>query len=224
MSRPRLLDLFCGAGGCSVGYHRAGFDVVGVDKVDQPNYPFEFIQADALEFCRVRGVEFDAIHASPPCHHASDLRHMHKEIEYPNLIPATRAILVEIGKPFVIENVEGAVLRNPVVLCGSMFGLGAKCNDGKFHQLRRHRLFECSFPLLVPECLHAGKPIGVYGNGGGNKARVEAGLVNGMTGTAGERKEAMGIDWMSRAELSQAIPPAYTEFIGKQLLQHLKGK
>jgi DNA (cytosine-5)-methyltransferase 1 len=218
--KPRLLDLFCGAGGCSVGYHRAGFtEIVGVDINPQPRYPFEFVQGDALEYLRQNGEEFDAIHASPPCQHASDLRHMHKGKVYPELIEPTRELLIKTGKPYVIENVEGAKLLEPLTLCGSAFGLGAWCNDGKWHQLRRHRLFECSFFFLVRPCQHRGKPVGVYGNGGGNKARVEAGLVNGMTGTASERKEAMKIDWMTRAELSQAIPPAYTEFIGQRLME-----
>lgn len=219
--RPRLLDLFCGAGGCSAGYHAAGFDVVGVDLNPQPRYPFEFIQADAIEYAAKHSQQFDAIHASPPCQHASDLRHMHKGKSYPNLIPSTRNMLTASGKPYIIENVEGADLIDPLLLCGSMFGLGAWCNDEKYHQLRRHRLFETNFFFLVHPCRHVGRPVGVYGNGGGNKSRVEAGLVNGMTGTAKERKEAMDINWMSRAELSQAIPPAYTKFIGQQLMKHL---
>lgn len=220
----RLLDLFCGAGGCAVGYSRAGFtDIVGVDNRPQPRYPFAFVQADALEYLAEHGREFDAIHASPPCQAYSDLAAFAGK-DHPMLIEPVRELLMKSGKPYVIENVEGAPLETPLILCGSTFGLGAWCNDGKYHQLRRHRLFECSFFFLVHPCRHVGKPVGVYGNGGGNKARVEAGLVNGMTGTASERKAAMGIDWMSRAELSQAIPPAYTEFIGRQLLSAIGGR
>jgi DNA (cytosine-5)-methyltransferase 1 len=216
--RPLLLDLFCGAGGAAMGYHRAGFEVVGVDTRPQPRYPFRFVQGDALRPPFDLG-SFAAVHASPPCQHASDLRHMHGAKVYPEMIRATRVLLMGSGRPYVIENVEGAVLYNPLVLCGSMFGLGADCDDGRFHQLRRHRLFETSFLFLTPHCRHVGKPVGVYGNGGGNKARVEAGLVNGMTGSCSERKRAMGIEWMTRGELSQAIPPAYTEYIGRQLLR-----
>ena len=225
-----------------MGYHRAGFaDIVGVDLADQPRYPIDFIQGDALQVLSALGdggcmkvatrsgrwfelADFDAIHASPPCQHASDLRYFHPGRDYPDLIQPTRDALLSTGKHYVIENVEGASLIEPITLCGSMFGLGAQCNDGKWHQLRRHRRFECSFYFLVRPCHHKGKPIGVYGNGGGNKARVEAGLVNGMTGTAQERRDAMGIDWMTREELSQAIPPVYTEYIGRYLLAVLEDR
>jgi DNA (cytosine-5)-methyltransferase 1 len=231
----RLLDLFCGAGGCSVGYHRAGFaDIVGVDNRPMPRYPFEFVQGDAVQAlqCMIefngtwngwRLTDFDAIHASPPCQSYSDLSAFAGK-DHPRLVEPIREQLQRQGRPWVIENVEGAPLIRPIILCGSMFGLGAWCNDGKYHQLRRHRLFETSTFFLVQPCRHIGKPVGVYGNGGGNKARVDAGLVNGMTGTASERREAMGIDWMTRDELSQAIPPAYTEFIGRQLLDRIEAR
>ena len=215
--RPRLLDLFCGAGGCGTGYHRAGFDVVGVDIRPQPRYPFEFHQGDALEYLREHGREFDAIHASPPCQHASALRHMHRGKDYPALIEPTRSLILATGRPYVIENVVGAKLHTPIMLCGSMFGLGAVLSDGEFHQLRRHRLFESNILILQQQCNHIGIPVGVYGNGGGNIDRVKQKGVNGLTGKAHERREAMGIHWMNRYELSQAIPPAYTEYIGGQL-------
>lgn len=215
--RPLLLDLFAGQGGAAVGYHRAGFDVIGVDIVKQPRYPFPMVVADALQPPFDLAM-FDAIHASPPCQAYSDLAAFAGK-KHAKLIDPVRAMLRSSGRPYVIENVEGAPLDTCIVLCGSMFGLGAECNDGKRHQLRRHRLFECSFFFLVQPCSHVGKPVGVYGNGGGNKDRVEAGLVNGMTGTSQERKDAMGINWMTRCGLSQAIPPAYTEFVGKRLME-----
>lgn len=218
MSRPRLLDLFCGAGGAGVGYHRAGFDVTGVDLAPQPRYPFPIFTADALDFLAKHGQEYDAIHASPPCQAHSSLRALHPDREYPDLVAATRDALLAIGRPWVIENVVGAPMAQSVTLCGSMFNLGAVCRDGAFHQLRRHRLFESSVLLLSPSCAHRGRPVGVYGNGGGNEGRAHLPGVNGYTGSASERREAMGIDWMRRDELSQAIPPAYTEYLGRQLL------
>jgi DNA (cytosine-5)-methyltransferase 1 len=214
--RPRCLDLFCGAGGAAMGLHLAGFDVVGVDHEPQPRYPFEFHQADAMTF-PLDG--FDFIWASPPCQHASTLRHMHKDRDYPALIGGTRDRLRGAGVPWVIENVMGSEMRRgSVVLCGSMFRLGAVCADGEFHQLRRHRVFETSVLLIAPSCHHVGRPVGVYGNGGGNASRAWRSGVNGFTGKASERREAMGIDWMNRYELSQAIPPAYSRWIGEQMM------
>ncbi len=224
-SRPRLLDLFCGAGGAAVGYHRAGFDVVGVDIKPQPHYPFKFIQADALEFTRWGAVAylFDAIHASPPCQAYSVLRRANPDAEYPNLIAPTRELLEATGLPYVIENVPGAPTRHLIVLCGSMFGLGA---NGR--QLRRHRNFELSFPMMSPPCQHEGEAIGVYGGGPTGRYTFENGAKKdyynrrgGYQGTIAEKQEAMGIDWMNAAEINQAIPPAYTELIGFQLRQHI---
>ena len=212
MSRPVLLDLFCGAGGAAMGYHRAGFEVVGVDIANERRYPFEFHRGDALEFLAAHGQEFDVIHASPPCQTFSRTRHLRdaqgKGTDKVNLIPETRGLLAYVGRPYVIENVPGAPLIDPLVLCGSMFGL----------KVRRHRLFETS-PLLwayLGKCRHReqGRPIGVYGSmrddipKGGRTAR-----------TLEEAREAMGIDWMLWGDLVEAIPPAYTDWIGAQLLR-----
>lgn len=213
MSRPRLLDLFCGAGGAAEGYRRAGFDVVGYDIEPQPHYPFEFRQVDALVGLRALlrwDHPYAAVHASPPCQGSSSLRAMWPDREYPELIPPTRGLLRELGLPYVIENVPGAALREPVTLCGSMFGLRVARG-----WLRRHRLFESSFALDAPPCAHppGERAVGVYGHGGhAGKHRMLAG---------DEARAAMGINWMNRDELAQAIPPAYTEHIGAALLATL---
>jgi DNA (cytosine-5)-methyltransferase 1 len=229
MSKPCLLDLFCGAGGAAMGYHRAGFDVVGVDIEPQPHYPFEFYQADVMEILPEipSGLwgPFHAIHASPPCPRYSVLRHANvtKGSDHPDLVDVTRELIEATGLPWVMENVPGAPMDPMVVLCGSMFGLGS----GE-RQLRRHRLFETSFVLLQRDCQHRGEAIGVYGGGPVGRYRFENGIRKGLKGRRGgyqgrmeERREAMGIDWMSSTELNNAIPPAYTEFIGAQLLQYI---
>jgi DNA (cytosine-5)-methyltransferase 1 len=210
----KLLDLFCGAGGAAVGYHHAGFtEIVGVDNRPQKNYPFAFVLGDALEYLADRGKDFDVIHASPPCQHYSALAAMHADRTWPDLIPATQAALEGRGQPYVIENVEPSPLMRAstlygvhgILLCGSMFGLGVARG-----QLRRHRIFESSVLLRQPACQHRGRAVGVYGHGGhSGKHRMLY---------RAEAAEAMGIDWMNRDELAQAIPPAYTEFIGRQLL------
>ena len=203
----RLLDLFCGAGGASQGYHDSGWEVVGVDIAQQPRYPFEFHRADALEF-PLEG--FDAIHASPPCQRFSRAnRGLGNSHKFPDLIEPIRQRLHAAGVPFVIENVEGAPLVMPFMLCGSMFGLVSSAG-----WLRRHRLFECSHVMLAPSCQHPrGHSIGVYGNGTNSYHREKL----GRNITLAEQKEAMGIDWMTRKELTQAIPPAYTRWIGERL-------
>jgi DNA (cytosine-5)-methyltransferase 1 len=206
MSRkPRLLDLFCGAGGCSVGYARAGFEVVGVDIKPQPHYPFEFIHDDALE----QGfVGFDAVHASPPCQAYSSLRALGKQDgkERHYLIEPTRERLRDSGLPYVIENVVGAPLRSPMRLCGSSFGL----------KVQRHRLFECSFFALAPPCNHCDESIGVYGD----HPQVSKGM-NRATSLR-EAQDAMGIDWMTWPEICEAIPPDYTQWIGEHLLAKIR--
>jgi len=208
--RPRLLDLFCGGGGASLGYYLAGFEVVGVDVKAQPRYPFAFFQADALEFASLYGYRFDAIHASPPCQAYSRLAARHPEQDYPDLVAPTREVLESAGVPYVIENVPEAPLRNTVTLCGSSWGLGT--DD---FQLLRHRSFETNWPAYADGCSHDSRPtISVAGHAG------RAGR-NG-SGTSAERREAMGIPWLSGDALSEAIPPIYTAYIGAQLLDHLQ--
>jgi DNA (cytosine-5)-methyltransferase 1 len=204
----RLLDLFSGAGGAGMGYHRAGFEVVGVDIAPQPRYPFEFHQADALAYCAAHGQEFDVIHTSPPCQAYSITKSIHGN-DHPALIEATRDALIATGKPYVIENVVGAPLRSPLMLCGSMF---------PSLYVYRHRLFECNPPLFMAPatCQHSFKMPASKG------AYHELNGTNFITCVghnfkASDGRIAMGIDWMTRAELSQAIPPAYCEYIGRQL-------
>lgn len=216
MSRPRLLDLFCGAGGAAMGYHRAGFDVVGVDKEPMPRYPFEFHQADALEYLAEHGHTFDAVHASPPCQDHSTLSARAGKHGTDWLLPRTIELLDQTDSLYVVENVPGADMPDPVMLCGSMFGLFAACDDGQTRQLRRHRLFHSNAPITAPSgCQHRGQPVGVYGTGGGGQ------MTRGYKAKPAEARQALGIDWMDRRGLSQAIPPAYTQFIGEQLIAHL---
>jgi DNA (cytosine-5)-methyltransferase 1 len=217
--RPRLLDLFCGAGGAAMGYHRAGFEVTGVDIKPQKHYPFAFHQADALAFCREHGHEYDAIHASPPCQAYSRLRYLPwlRDKVYWESIPPTRAALVASGVPWVIENVEGSP-TDGLTLCGTMFGLG--WSDGK--PLYRHRRFESSVYMLAPS--HAGHTtVLLPGRLLKGRARLNNGYVIGGHQNGLRAMVAMGIDWMTGAELSQAIPPAYTEWIGRQLLRGCGG-
>jgi DNA (cytosine-5)-methyltransferase 1 len=221
MSRPMLLDLFCGAGGAAMGYHDAGFKVIGVDIEPQPNYPFDFIEADVMEFMprHKPGGPFQdlfaAIHASPPCQSYSSLSGF-TTTEYPALVEPVREILEESGLPYVIENVVGAPLKNPIRLCGSSFGLG----------VWRHRLFEMSSPpAMVPPCSHGlhPEPLDVTGTGGPSKkprSKPGGGLSRKPRNLA-QAREAMGVDWMTREELSESIPPAYTEFIGRHLLAEM---
>ncbi len=212
----KLLDLFCKAGGAGEGYRRAGFDVTGVDIEAQPNNPHRFIKADALQFVHQHGREFDAVHASPPCQGYSRLRAMHPGREHPLLVESVRDALKSLGVPWVIENVPGSPVLtysdlfggHGVMLCGSMFGLGIQRGF-----LRRHRHFETSFPLPQPVCNHVGRAVGVYGHGGhSHKHRMLY---------RAEAAGAMQINWMTRDELCQAIPPAYTEWIGRRMLDQL---
>ena len=208
-----------------MGYHRAGFDVVGVDIAPQPRYPFEFHQADALEYVTEHGREFSAIHASPPCQAHTALKTMHNAKRHADLVPVTRRALEATGRPWVMENVPGAPFRSWVLLCGTAFGMGVGNAE-----LRRHRLFETSFFVLAPPCQHStGDTLGVYGGHVRNRRRTIGIYGEGCRDsrrkfdkgvpdfTVEQGREAMGIDWMTLAELSQAIPPAYTEFIGRQL-------
>ena len=218
MSKPLILDLFCGAGGAAMGYHRAGFDVIGVDIKPQPHYPFRFHQADWVSVAPEQYQEFDAIHASPPCQGYSNLR---RKIEHPRLIAPVREALQRTGLPYIIENIEDArrELVNPVRMCGATFDLN----------VRRHRWFECSFPVVVPPCQHDGREIrAYYGKKGwlawtpGAAAVQKHGRKPILRGTVEQAPKDMGIDWMTWDELREAIPPAYTQFIGGQLLEHLQ--
>jgi DNA (cytosine-5)-methyltransferase 1 len=200
-----------------MGYHRAGFEVEGVDIKPQPHYPFRFHQADAFTF-PLAG--YDCYHASPPCQHASKIAKLNRVLRpgkynHANLIPEIRDMLIATGKPYVIENVPGANLDNPVVLCGSWFGLN----------VRRHRLFECSFPALSTPCCHYWQVPRFKSLD--RRTTQLAGVVgvHGHLNYPGEqqlREKAMRIDWMTVVELTQAIPPVYTEYIGKFLMREIK--
>ena len=206
--KPRLLDLFCCAGGAGMGYSRAGFDVVGVDIDPQPNYPLRFHQRDALDFLEVHGKRFDAVHASPPCQAFTNAQRIQKN-DHPDFLTPIREMLLELGKPFVIENVVGAPLRDPIMLCGPMFGL----------ETYRHRLFESNVTLTAPE--HPAHDVKQTKMGRRPIAGQYMQIVGNFTGAARAR-EVMGMPWASRDELREAIPPAYTEFIGAQLLEHVR--
>jgi len=213
VSAPKLLDLGCGAGGATRGYQQAGFHVTGVDHRPQPHYiGDEFVLADMLE---VPLGGYDAIHASPPCQDWSVLHRNYGAAAHGTgwLLEATLSRLRGQALPWVVENVVGAPLPSAIELCGASFGLGASGLD-----LNRHRRFQTSFPLLAPPCQHRrGKTIGVYGNGTNRWHRTKL----GRNLTTAEQREAMGIGWMNRAGLAQAVPPAYTRFIGEALLAHL---
>lgn len=221
--RPRMLDLFCGAGGAAVGYHRAGFDVVGVDIAPQPRYPFEFHQADALTF-PLGG--FDAVHASPPCQAFTQMSARWrgkgtKADTHLDLLTPTRARLAGLDTPWVIENVQGAKhhMAPTLVLHGGMFGLG----------VHRPRLFESNVLLLAARSDRCVSPLGVYGTKPDGRTTYRYRNNGNMKGKSliraaksiEEASEAMGIDWMTWDEIRESIPPAYTHFIGEQLLEHL---
>lgn len=203
----RILDLYCGAGGAAMGYHRAGLEVVGVDLNPQPNYPFEFHQGDAIEFLKARGHEFDVAHASPPCQAYSAMTHARPGLaaKYPDLVGPTREALLAVGLPYVIENVPRAPLINPITLCGFMFGL----------ELYRHRLFETSFVCLAPVHPRHVQPASRAGHWVPGTVMSVAGHVAPVA----HARAIMGIDWTTREELAEAIPPAYTEHIGKQIIR-----
>lgn len=218
--RPLLLDLFCGAGGAAMGYHRAGFDVIGIDIAAQPLYPFLFLQGDALSpivWAQADRREIAAVHASPPCQRFSDLAHRNGNAEdWPDLIEPTRNTLIASGIPYVIENVEGAPLIDPVMLCGTMFEDTA---------VIRHRLFETNWTLTAPE--HPRHPLvfthdkrkAHYGKLDQDTSYVQ--VTGGGNATLANKRRAMGMPWADNHGLNEAIPPAYTEFIGRQLLDHL---
>ena len=214
--RPRLLDLFCGAGGAAMGYHRAGFDVVGVDIAPQLDYPFEFHRGDALSFLTEHWRGFTVVHTSPPCQASTALtKGTNRGRSYPQLIPDTRRLLRGTGLPTVIENVQGSALRRDLTLCGEMFGL----------DVIRHRYFEIAYATATQPVHRAhrgrvrgwrhgayydGPYVAVYGDGGGK-------------GSVPEWQAAMGIDWTDdRKAIAEAIPPAYTEYLGAQLIEALR--
>jgi DNA (cytosine-5)-methyltransferase 1 len=206
----KLLDLFCGVGGASAGYAEAGFEVHGVDLKHGKRYPFTYVRADVLDVLKDQDYmqQFDVIHASPPCQTHSITKHLRnaqgKSTSKVDLIPETRAALIASGKPYIIENVPGSPLIDPIQLCGSSFGL----------KVRRHRLFESNMPLVGSVCDHKlqGRPVGVYGSlndqipGGGKTAS-----------TISEARQAMGIEWAIWTELVEAIPPAFTKYLGDQI-------
>jgi len=207
----KLLDLFCGGGGCSTGYVQAGFEVVGVDLRSQPNYPYKMYRGDALEFLCKHGEEFDAIHASPPCQAHTTLASIAEVTSgkiHADLIPATRELLEDCSRPYIIENVPGSPLLDPVVLCGRMFEL----------ELYRHRLFESTF--FIPEPPHPPHTAKCAKAGRLPKEGEYHSIVGHFPGVELAAK-IMGLPHLGQRELAQAIPPAYTKYIGKYLLQHL---
>jgi len=235
--KPKLLDLFCGAGGTSMGYYRAGFEyIVGVDNKPQPHYPFNFIQWDAIDLIRQLAEtgkaytgdnsknnplnstlvwhinDFDVYHASPPCQRFSCMKTKWNSGSPPDLLTPTLEAFNKWrfeGIPWVVENVVGAPLPTHIQLCGSIFGLGS---NG--YQLRRHRWFQSNILIPTPPCNHKGKAISIVGGVKINRLKTRAPFEWG--------KEAMGIDWMDWEEMSEAIPPAYTEYIGKYLMDAIR--
>lgn len=206
--RPRLLDLFCCAGGAGMGYHLAGFDVVGVDLKPQPRYPFEFIQADVMTLDPAFLASFDAIHASPPCQRYSKAQRLQKN-DHPDLVIPVERMLKSAGRPYIIENVPGAPLFPTITLCGKMFpGL----------RVYRHRVFKTSFVVNPPRHPPHDEPQVKMGRAVAQGDFIQ--VVGNFSGVAYAR-EAMGCPWMIRDELREAIPPAYTQFIGEQLLSRL---
>jgi DNA (cytosine-5)-methyltransferase 1 len=211
VTRLKLLDLFCGGGGAAMGYHRAGFEVVGIDNQPQPKYPFKFVQADALMYAVAFGRQFDVIHASPPCQAYSTMttdRSIHKA-----MIVVTRRVLQWIGKPYIIENVPGArrELINPIMLCGTMFDL----------LTIRHRYFECE-PIIwfAPKsCAHYRKTVDA-GRPPNHEKNYHA--IYGHFSDIPFAQKAMNIEWLGQKGLAQAIPPAYTEWLGNEMIRKLQ--
>ena len=207
VSRPKLLDLYCCGGGAGYGYEQAGFDVTGIDIEPQPKHRGKFIQADAIEYLKAHFHEYDVIHASPPCqaYSMASMQFRKAGKEYVDLIEVTRMELIKTGKPYIIENVPGSPLINPIELCGSMFGM----------RTYRHRLFESNMKLQAPEHpkhiapnAKMGRPVkdGEFIQYVGHFSGVK--LVQKMT----------GLHWLGQGELAQSIPPQYTKYIGRQVM------
>lgn len=212
--RPLVADLYCGAGGAAMGLYRAGFLPVGFDIVPQPRYPFDFVLQDALT---VKLDAFDAVWASPPCQRYTNMLARwgspERRAAHPDLVAPTRELLEESGLPFIIENVRGAPLNGMMLLCGTAFGLGVRDRT-----LIRHRYFETNWPVMAPSCQHNRRKsaIPVYGHAGGSSARDQW-----RNGSTADWKVAMGIDWMVGKELAEAVPPAYSEYLGHALRAHM---
>ena len=233
--RPKLLDLFCGVGGAAMGYQQAGFDVVGVDNKPQKHYPFKFYRGDALRVLAnlidKPSTKWAAIHASPPCQLYSVSRHTHNKTHL-DLVGPVRDLIQKTNIPYVIENVPGAQLIDPLVLCGTQFNLSAKDIDGEELWLKRHRLFESNVLLVSPgSCKCAEMRLkgitcgGVYGGGPQNRSKdnwkgyeVRRG---GYTPCNEVKCSLMGIDWVKGIGINQAIPPAYTEYIGGYVFNYV---
>ncbi len=218
--RPVILDLFCGAGGGAKGYHDAGFNVVGVDINPQPHYPYEFHQNDALTYLETADLSrYILIHASPPCQKYTGMRNITMarfgkvNASHPDLIAAARSSLIATGKPYIIENVTRSPLYTQIVICGASIGLP---------HVARHRHFECSILLPAPPpCRHYREPytIGVYGaRPDGRRVSYRKNRLCRIANSLQEAQTLMGIDWMDWDEIKEAIPPTYTEFIGRQLV------
>lgn len=219
-ARPRLLDLYCGAGGAARGYHDAGFEVIGVDINFQPNYPYKFIKMDALEILEILGTsayqhwsEFNniqVIHASPPCQRYSRMTQCHPGLSetYPDIVEDTRELLVQTGLPYVIENVETAPLKDPITLCAWAFGF----------RLYRHRLFESNMPISAPHHYPHTVPASPAGKWKEGTIMSVAGHIAPMS----LARQIMAIDWMTRDELVEAIPPYYTLHVGEQIMEALQ--
>jgi len=212
-----------------MGYHYAGFEVTGIDIIGKyaRRYPFTFIQADAIEYATEHAHEYDVIHASPPCQAWSIATiGSGTQDRHPKLIEPIREILKASGRPYVIENVIGAPLENTLTLCGTMFGLQATDDDGTRLRLERHRLFESNVRITAPRQCNHDKTIqvgGVYGGGRSNRWEAKYVRRGGYTPAKHVREQLMGIDWMTLHGLSQSIPPAYSEWIGSQILDTLRG-
>jgi DNA (cytosine-5)-methyltransferase 1 len=220
--KPKLLDLFCCAGGAAKGYTDAGFEVVGVDLFPQPHYPYEFHQGDAIEYLKAHFQEFDVIHASPPCQTYSKTKTLHKNV-HPDLVAPTREALIASGKPWVMENVVGAPLLDPLQPCGTEFDMTADDVDGVKLKLVRHRLFESTMKIHGNGGCRHDKTIQtatIYGAGGGwtpahrDNPERRGGYIPATTVI----QKILDIDWMNKHEMSQVVPPKFAEFIGRQII------